>query len=157
MSRRVGSAARHVRGSTTIRRRHPVQLDSQPVGNTPQSGRRFGSIPDGYPDADPAGDCRKRSGRLRWWTAGLPRTGLRLAVPATGGSGWSRVENPPILARNIAGKRLFSSSASAHKRRLLADANLVKCSDAGFRGRPRRHCCCRVTCSRAISRQSPVR
>src|SRR5918994_2396885 len=105
MSRRAGSAAGRVRGSTTIRRRRPVQLDSQPVGNTPQSGRRLVSIQDGYPDADPAGDCRKRSGRLRWWTAGLPRTGLRLAVPATGGSGWSRVENPPILARNIAAQQ----------------------------------------------------
>jgi hypothetical protein len=28
------------------------------------------------------GLCRKRSGRLRWWTAGLPGTELRLAVPA---------------------------------------------------------------------------
>jgi hypothetical protein len=46
------------------------------------------------------GLCRKRSGRLRWWTAGLLGTELRLAVPATGGSGSSRVENPPILARN---------------------------------------------------------
>ena len=46
------------------------------------------------------GHCRKRSGRLRWRTAGLPGTGLGLAVPATGGSGSSRVENSPILARN---------------------------------------------------------
>jgi hypothetical protein len=28
------------------------------------------------------GLCRKRSGRLRWWTTGLPGTELRLAVPA---------------------------------------------------------------------------
>jgi hypothetical protein len=31
---------------------------------------------------------------------GLGRMGLQLAVPANGGSGSSRAENPPILARN---------------------------------------------------------
>src|SRR5689334_11533536 len=35
MSRRVGLAARQVRGSTTIRRRRPIQLDSSPVGYVP--------------------------------------------------------------------------------------------------------------------------
>ena len=43
---------------------------------------------DGRPVPEPAavsalvGHCRKRSGRLRWRTAGLPGTGLGLAVPA---------------------------------------------------------------------------
>jgi hypothetical protein len=38
-------------------------------------------------------------------------------VPVTGGSGWSRVENPPILARNpaIRGfKTRFSAAKSGH-------------------------------------------
>jgi hypothetical protein len=40
--------------------------------------------------------------------------GLRLAVPANGGSGSSRAENPPILARNLV-IRGFETQFSAAK------------------------------------------